>query len=261
MPVGTLYLALIFLLIFILAGWIVKKEVWWQPWAFILLSSLGFWDIPVMIYPFGIVILWMFLTAFFLEKENSLKIIRKIVFCVFGTMGLTFWLYVPVICNSGINSITYNYYIRPLALKVFLSGLPHVFFSTWGLWQRDVPALINFVLMVGFWTALIFHHRIAIMKVPIVIAGALWCIPFLLFQRVLPYERILFMFLPLYIGIGCAGIGIFFDKVPPARRAVMYAVFAIALCVWQGTHVLNSGSIFSSQETAYCVMQKTLSFI
>jgi hypothetical protein len=70
-----------------------------HPLKWLILSvifALGFWTIPVMLYPFTGFVLWFGLTAFHREKQLGISMTKSLILLVFFVGVLTLLLYSPV---------------------------------------------------------------------------------------------------------------------------------------------------------------------
>jgi len=103
---GYSLLCLIFLLIITLAIYL-KQSTNQAAWlTFALLCALGFYTVPIMLLPFGIVIMWLFLSSIIkdINITRSLMFKNLLVYSIIIVL-LTLILYLPVILTSGVESI------------------------------------------------------------------------------------------------------------------------------------------------------------
>jgi len=109
---GYMVLCFIFLVLCALATYLMQrgdKAAWFM---FALLSALGFYTIPIMLYPYGIVVMWLCLSIIYQKKHvNRTLFIRELISTVICTIIFTFLLYVPVFIVSGFKSIGVNRFV------------------------------------------------------------------------------------------------------------------------------------------------------
>jgi uncharacterized membrane protein len=139
---------------------------------FALAAALGFFTVPVMLYPF------VALTAWGMSRSPHR---RRIAIAAGGAIGLTILFYLPMLIVSGPHALLANPYVQPLSLGAFIHALPAYAVSVWSSMTAGLPIIIPIVIAVGFIGALA-RLRVAQAILPALIAVAI----LLLFQRVLP---------------------------------------------------------------------------
>lgn len=175
---------------------------------FSVLAALGFYTIPVMLYPFGMVVVWLILSIVFDHRGEGSTL------SVAGLMGslamvgvLTFALYLPVFVMSGFQTVFANDMVSPKSWGLLATKLPASLGSIWGDWNKEIPYWLSGGLLFGFVISLIFHRRLSPYRVPVLAGGILWIIPAVLVQRVIPPVRAWLFLLPLYFAMASAGLG------------------------------------------------------
>jgi hypothetical protein len=92
-----------------------------KVWYYLMLSSvLGFYTIPIYLYPF--VSLFGFALLFFIIIKNTHGIFKTIQFGVI-TCILTLIFYLPVFVVSGIKSVTSNKFVQSLSYDKIFEGI------------------------------------------------------------------------------------------------------------------------------------------
>ena len=180
----------------------------WGAWAmFIVISAMGFYTAPVMIFPFGTICLWILATIISDGTTHNIKNrIATLVLAILIIAVLTFLLYLPVVLNCGMHSILSNRFVMTQSWPFFVTNFPISIFSLWYYWNRDIPWILSQLLVAGFIISLIFHKNLSLYRVPILIAVVFWCIPVVFIKRAVPYERVWLFLLPLYFIFASAGI-------------------------------------------------------
>ncbi|MDD2889360.1 MAG: glycosyltransferase family 39 protein [bacterium] len=249
---GYSILVLIFLLTLVF-GTHLKKDRQSHVWLlFTILSVLGFYTIPTMLYSIGIVIVWLFLSILYENTNLSRTIIlKKLFFSMVGIVIFTIILYIPVLIVSGIDTLVNNSFVTPKNWIYFITNLLPSFHSVWLQWNRDIPSILSFILVVGFFISLIFHRQLTIHRVPLVLATVIWCIPILVFQRVVPYERVWIFLLPLYLGFASAGLSYPILKIIKFNRYkhVIFSILALTLSIGLSINVIRTKSVYYSEDT------------
>ncbi|HLW86303.1 MAG TPA: glycosyltransferase family 39 protein [Candidatus Sulfotelmatobacter sp.] len=245
----------------------------WAAWLLLaIVAALGFFTIPIMLYPFGGVVAWLLLSAVIGNanqdahqhaqpdkngdsqednrgdnKEDAQPDLRSAVSGLFAVCVLTVFLagelYSPVLAVSGPTALFANKWVAASHFSVLLSGLPASLASTWRQWNRDLPAWLAAALAAAFAISLLWHRRCGRQRVPLALALLLWTAPVVLAQRVIPFERVWLFALPLYFIGAAAGLAVALEAVPGrhgglwrgrlhSRHAI--AVIAVVLAVFAG---------------------------
>lgn len=224
------------------AGWLVLGA----------LSALGFYTIPIMLYPCSIVVTWLLLAI--VSHRSTVPravLIRNLCISVAVTLVLTTLLYVPVFLTSGVQSVIGNRFVTPLAWDQFLAGMPRFVGSVWRQWHRDLPPIVSIILVLGF-VASLSPWRSARQRVPLILAIGLCLPPLILIQRRLGYERVWLFLLPIYFVFAAGGLSSlarWLTPVPATVRSVLRVGGAPAIAVWLGLAVIHSQSVYYSRET------------
>ena len=167
-------MAMFTLLMLILAERVrVKKD--WFAWVLLIFATvLNFYTLPIALYPFGIIGLWLFLSALWgdiaPEYGGFWRFFRYLV--VYGLVSgiLVFLLYSPIfLFGSGWDSFFNNPFVESLSWQGFLQTLPIRLGETIHDWQLDIPMWFSIVLGVGVLLSVIFHKQGKSGKIPIAV--------------------------------------------------------------------------------------------
>jgi hypothetical protein len=144
----------------LLAGLAVylKKNLNRFGWAaFVLVSVLGFYTVPVMLYPFSIVMAWLGLSwlAHDVSKAHARSSLVYWLGSVLVVGLLTFLLYLPVIMRSGLDALVANRWVEALEWHEFIANLPVRALNTWEIWQRGLPGQGGVLLIAGIGIGLV----------------------------------------------------------------------------------------------------------
>lgn len=203
----------------------VKTRSKWALWlAFAVLAALGFWTIPVMVYPMGFIAAWLF---FSILAENKGAARRRLLlgFAASLLLGaiLTVVLYLPVLTTFGLNALLNNDFVRPRAPTdpTVISIAPQVtsvppglvkppFVQSlerlWDLIAVTLPVVLVIVLVVGVVITTVLHRRIAVAhRVPLIAAFFAWVIPFMVVYPVVAPQRQWLWTLPFFCWMAAAG--------------------------------------------------------
>jgi len=209
------------LALFSLLGWVLatylKTNPNWTGWlGLTVLGALGFYTVPVMLYPWGAVYLWMFLSLW-VEPQISAAYggSRRYLLVLFLSGLLTgiwvYFLYLPVLLVSGAQSLFSNPFVQPLGWDVFWPTLWTRLNETWHEWQMDVPVLLSALAVLGVVLEAIFHWRASRQRVPVLLPVSLWVGFLLIVQRPNAWRKIWLWLLVLLLVLAAAGWAAFLD--------------------------------------------------
>ena len=230
---GYSIISLIFLIIITLGAYISRENNWVAWSLFVICSAIGFYTIPVMLYPFGIVIMWFFLMIIF-GQINPLYVsqfIKTIFISCFAVLFVTMILYMPIVIASGIDSLISNKFIQSLSWGGFSNNIGRSLLKPWYQWNRDIPSIISFVLAGGFIASFLSRKKRANHGSLLVLAVIIWCAMLLMIQRVIPYPRVWMFLLPLYFILASAGVDWIITKVEGKIGIKVPYVFILAIFI------------------------------
>lgn len=177
--------------------------------AFGLTGALGFYTIPIFLYPMAGVSLWvvmnyLFATASWQDKARWLAIF--LVTCVLSGL-LTLLLYSPVIFfGTGFSSITGNEFVQSLDWATFLANLDPRMENAWDKWMIGFSPTIEYLLLGGFLLSLLFSSKVSNQKLPLQVSLILAIVILLAVQRVTPTPRIWIYLEAFYLMFAAAGL-------------------------------------------------------
>lgn len=158
---------------------------------FILSSILGFFTIPVFLYPFSSILIF-----FLLDIKTNRKSLFVSTFLIFA--GSVF-CYLPIFMVSGIDSVIGNDWVKPIMFEIFITRLPTYVFEiqNW-LWNLDsFGVLISIIflssIVIKFNKEKWFWNGIFAISAPFYL---------LLIHQVLPFARVwTYLIIPQSLGV------------------------------------------------------------
>ena len=262
---GYTLLILLFLLILFLATYLQVRENACAWVVFALLSSLGFYTIPIFLYPFGIVWLWLFLSILtgVVGRERVRLLTRWV-----GAGGLsgfvTLLLYLPIILREGWGPLIGNEYIGPGTWSAVRSSLPRVAAAVWKQWNAGLPSIVALGFAVMALVAMILHWRISACRIPVWAAMVLWLVPVPALQRVVPPQRTWLFLLPVFYGLVSASV-VYWGRLLPLRagqhRHALTALVAIALALILSLNDWSTGSVRNVVEGVFPQSREIILFV
>ena len=199
---GYVIIGLITLLLFTLADYVrVQKNRF--AWSLIvILSALGFYTIPIMLFPFGALYIWLFASCLLEDTrsyDSKWDFLKYWLGSGIGAALITIILYTPIIIYNY-DRFFGNGFIAPLEWVIFPITIWTRLRNTWSEWTASIPLWMTLLGVLGFLVSLVFHKRFSRQKFPPQIAFIIWIVTLLLVKRPDMLPRFwLFLTAPLLI--------------------------------------------------------------
>jgi hypothetical protein len=206
---GYTMLFLLTLLLADFAAILVERQSRAALIAYGLTAALGFYTIPIFLYPMAGVSLWVAVT-YLLPQEPWQSRLRKLAgfvgMCILAGL-LTFVLYSPVIIfGTGLSSITGNEFVQSLDWPTFLANLDPRIENAWNKWMIGFQPVIEYLFLGGFLLSLFFYRKVSNQKLPLQVFLVLAVVILLVLQRVTPTPRIWLYLEVFYLMFSAAGL-------------------------------------------------------
>jgi dolichyl-phosphate-mannose-protein mannosyltransferase len=191
------------------AGILVIKQSKPALVAYLLTTVLGFYTIPIFLYPWAGISLWVVTTYLFAKEPWGTKYRKIAVFlgiCILS--GLFTWvLYSPVIFfGSGLSALISNEIVKPLSWATFFENLDPRLIKAWNKWMMGVGSSVENLLSGGFLLSLLLYWKVSNQKLPMQIFLALGAAILVVVQRVTPLPRIWLYLEVFYLMFAAAGL-------------------------------------------------------
>ncbi len=168
----------------------IQRNNWLSLFLSAFFCALGFWTVPVMLYPFLATSLFV-IAITLLQPSGRLAYLPKLASWFIASVLLAILFYTPVLLVSGHQSITSNRYVESLTIEDWLVGFPDwIFGCQLFLFNAESPfRLVCFTIplclcLVGaYWNR---TYRIGFIALTVCVVGLL---TLLAAQRVLPPPR------------------------------------------------------------------------
>ena len=246
----------------------------WGAWVlFAITAAFGFYTIPVMLYPFGAVALWLAAAALLQAPAARNRILIRLTVATAGAGALTLLLYTPVLLASGPDAIFDNEFVQRVSKGKLMVRLPLALAVAVNGWRRDLATPVAVTLLIGVVASLAWYARDAVRtessendrarparaRVDPLVVAVLWCFAAVFVHRVVPPPRTWQFLLPLLFA--AAGFGLLETArwaasklmprgLPhPTVRAALVAALAIALSVDVASRTYAGQSPIYSDET------------
>lgn len=252
---GYTIVIFIFLVILGLARYIKNNNNIFACVLFSFISSLGFFTMPLMLYPFIVVIVWLFLSILKNDSPiNKRTNLKNLIISIFLTIIFTIILYSRAIFKFGINSaISSNISSGSRPWSYFFTDQWNFIKAIWLEWNRDIPLVLQIFLAICFVLALIFHRKISKYKINLFIPVIICFIPIVLIQKnSIVFPRHWLFLLLLYVMTAAAGFVLIIELIQnkirfkkPLIIPIISLILSIGLCL----SVFFSQSVLKSDDT------------
>jgi 4-amino-4-deoxy-L-arabinose transferase-like glycosyltransferase len=224
--------------------------------AFAITTVLGFYTIPIFLYPWAGISLWVAVTYLFDHQPWSDRKRRLTAFLITGVLSgiATLILYSPVIFfGSGLGSLISNEIVQPLSWQTFLANLDPRLIKAWNKWMIGIDPRLENIFLGGFLISLVFYRRVSNQKLPLQVFLVLAVLLLLLLQRVTPLPRIWLYLEAFYLMFAAAGliwlVDVLLRRILQPQLAgktlafaillIFFAMFAVRLIARQQNPVLQ----------------------
>jgi 4-amino-4-deoxy-L-arabinose transferase-like glycosyltransferase len=205
---GYTLLTFFALLLANIAGILVHRQSRALLIAYGITAALGFYTIPIFLYPMAGISLWVVVTYLTTDEPKNIKSKKIWIFlatCAFAGV-LTLVLYSPVIFfGTGAGSIFNNDIVEPRDWTFVENLIPRAE-KTWASWMQSIVPFIQYLLLLGFLLSLLFHKKASRQRLPLQMFLALAIIILLPIQRVAPLARVWFYLENFYMLFAGAGL-------------------------------------------------------
>ena len=208
---GYTMLVLFGLLLANFAGILVVRRSIPALVAFTLTGALGFYTIPIFLYPMAGISLWVVFTCLVTDepRQEKLRRLGEFIGACLLTGVLTLALYSPVIFfGSGFSSIIGNEIVKALSWSTFLENLDPRLLKAWNKWMIGIGPIVEYIFLGGFLISVLFYRKVSRQKLrlPLQVFLALAVAVLLVLQRVSPLPRIWIYLEAFYLMFAAAGL-------------------------------------------------------
>jgi hypothetical protein len=149
---GYVIVALLSVMAFLLARYLIRHRNLFAWSLLVLLCALGFYTVPIMLFPFGFLLVWMLLSAPHLDRMEYSPLSWGLHLIAAGVMVilLTLLLYSPVLVSSGLkNFFPSGGVLQAQSLQSLLKGLPELASMALSEWTYRLPPVWRCVFVIG----------------------------------------------------------------------------------------------------------------
>lgn len=210
---GYTIVCVIFLILIALGAYLVRHINRFAWLLFAIISTLGFYTVPIMLYSFGIVIIWIFLSVIFSKKNLYARLLslRYLISFVIITVILVFLLYLPFFVISGPDALLAHGIFKSLTVSradIIPRFIPYAS-SVWAQWNNNIPSAIKYFLLAGFLISLFLSIRAGFTQLLLSFIALLWIFSVIYIQSIFPFNRTMIFLSPVYYIFAASGITYF----------------------------------------------------
>jgi hypothetical protein len=173
-----------------------------------LFSALGLYTVPVMLFPFGILFVWLLLENL-VDGPGPYRTKWEFIWHWLGagltTAVLTILFYTPILIFTGPQKVFANGFVSPLPWSDVVGTLADRFSETWAEWTFRVPTAVTFLFILGWILSMLFYKRLSTFRTPLQAAALSWIFWLLIIQRPNAWSKVWVFLQPLLMMWAAAG--------------------------------------------------------
>ncbi len=201
----------------------------------VLFSTLGFYSVPVYLFPFGMTFAWLFVENVFTdpgEYGSRINFLKYWLLAGLGTAVLVLILYTPIFIYTGADKVFANPWVTPKAWLGYIPSIPGHLLDVWQEWTSGFSPFWAYGLTLGFLLGLVFHRRLTRQRFPLQIAAFAWIAALMLVQRPVGVTKIwVFLQAPFLIWCAAGWMGLLKDLRLGFARNVSVAAIVTSFAV------------------------------
>jgi hypothetical protein len=251
---GYMILGCSFLLLIFCATLLQHKT---DPLLFLLLAvctAIGFYTIPIMLFPAGAIFLWLALSVR-KKPPTYVKAFAKYSIISLILAGiLTVVFYSPIFVVSGVKAVIANPTVAKLNFASFLSKNLRLLRETWQVWNRDLTVSGMLLLLAGFVLSLVLPLKNLDRHRRFIAAVFAWCLVALAVFRFAPFARVWLFLLPVYFMSAAAGLVYLGEYIYPHWRGwkPTWRIAAFLVLIVLSLQVLSKRADLDSPDSGSC---------
>ena len=169
----------------------------------VVVTALGMWTVPVMLYPAGGLALWFALSALRGDTSAPRADLARFCLAIVATTILVVVLYSPIIANDGLATLTGNSFVRPTAWRTFFLQMASLIKPTFVAATLGSPVVVSAVIGACAIVGLVQERKTNGMLVSMAGSMYVWCAFVLLVTHRAPFVRVwLFLAAPVALLAG-----------------------------------------------------------
>jgi len=226
---GYSMVALFTVLTLWLANYLRRSKNLFAWFLLMLFSALGFYSVPVFLFPFGMVFAWLFFENLVANPGvygSKVVFIKYWLLAGLATVVLVLILYTPIFIYSGADKVFANPFVTPESWIGYLPSIPGHLLTVWREWTSGFSPVWAYGLILGFFLSLVFHKHLTHQRFPLQIALILWIAVLIIVQRPMRLTKIwVFLQAPFIIWCAAGWMGLLKNlRIAIARKISVAAI-------------------------------------
>jgi len=217
----------------------------------VLVTALGIWTVPVMLFPAGGLALWFVLSALHGDTSEPRADLLRFGLALVATSLLALLLYSPIIVDGGLATLTGNAFVRATSWRVFFrqisqSVVPVLAASTLGF-----PIVVSVVIGACAIVGLVQERKNSSLRVSMAGCMYVWCALVLLVTHRAPFYRVwLFVIAPVALLAGHGIIRVLSRVTLTSERfAGRAGDLSVAVAMALSLAIILTGEVSTSRDT------------
>lgn len=212
----------------------------------ILFSALNFFTLPIALYPFGGICVWLFLNVVFYKKNNIWRnrwqMLKYLVFMGISVSILSMLLYVPLLSVSGWDSFFGNIYIGGTEAATFGETMISRVKDNLQAFTESWPLFVNLFIGVGLILSLFSFRKNSKESLSFGLALFIWMGLLIPIQRPNLWPRTLLFLHPFLLLFASSGLSVLIKNKQMKIFAVcIYACLILTAGISQVTVISETG--------------------
>jgi hypothetical protein len=241
---GYVIVALLSVAAFLLAHYLVRHRNHFAWSLLVLLCALGFYTVPIMLFPFGFLLVWMLMYTPYLDRMQYSALAWVVHLIAAGVMVvlLTLLLYSPVLISTGLKYIfPSSGVLHSQSLQSLLKGQPELASMALGEWTYRLPPVWRGAFVVGVFLSLLGTYAHTKHEVHTLFAFFPAVFVLLLIQRPNFLSRVWLWVVPFAAIWISAGLGVLLEAIRKFRVGRPFGlVLLVSILVGLGATGLQS---------------------
>ena len=228
----------------------------WRGWAAIAVcATIGAYTIPVMLYPHGVLGVWLALDWLRHRDRVARTTLVHFAFASAVAGAAALILYAPIIHQEGLGALVGNKFVTPQSWPSFATQMPRSLLATLIQWTDPLPLWLTPLALALAVVGVVRSRRTRRDTPSLAGAIAIWCGVLLLATHRVPFMRMWIFLLPLYCiamasGVAAVGERLFPARaVPTLRQRTPGLTLAPVLAVMLAALSLSTQSLAATNET------------
>jgi uncharacterized membrane protein len=231
---GYILVTLLTVMAFLLACYLMRQRNSFAWCLLVVLAALGFYAVPIMLYPFGFLLLWMLMSTSDVDARKYTRSAWRGHLVAAGAAAAlaSLFLYSPILLGPGAREIVaQNRVLQSQSVQAFLAGLPQWTNDTIAEWTSYWGPGWSVIFLAGIVLSLVVPKEQRAYRVHTMFALVPAVALLLLVQRPLPVSRAWLWVIPFAAIWASAGLGVLLGFVRRSRHGERLSAGLVLLLV------------------------------